>query len=213
MERGNLSHGLEDAVREMVVRGTLPAGERVNEVHLARDLRASRTPLREALTRLVGESFLEARPRLGFFVRPLSAAEVTELYPIRARLDPWALELAGVPGPAELAALADRNAAIVEAERDPERVIELDDAWHLALIERCANRTLIGMIRQMMWRTRRYEHAFFRIPGAARSAVAAHDKILAALRRRDLPTACRRLEANMTSAIPELVARLGGASA
>jgi len=212
MQQGNVSQGLEDRLRDMVVRGALPAGSRVNEVHVSRELGASRTPLREALTRLAGERFLEARPRHGFFVRPLSAAEVLEIYPIRGRLDPWALELAGVPDRATLAALAAGNAAIGEAAGDPDRVIALDDAWHLALVAGAGNQTLLDLIQQMMWRTRRYEYAYFRTPGAAAIAVAAHDKILAALRRRDLATACRRLEANMTSAIPDLVARITGAS-
>jgi DNA-binding GntR family transcriptional regulator len=212
MSRGNLSHDLEHRLRTMVVHGLLPPGERINEVHLARELGATRTPLREALTRLAGEQFVEARPRLGFFARPLSAAEVRELYPIRARLDPWALELSGIPGRTELARLAAQNAGIAEVADDPDRVIERDDAWHFALIARCPNPTLLGMIEQMMWRTRRYEYAYFRTPGAAHTAVAAHRKILAALRAGDLPTACRRLADNMTSAIPELLARVGGGS-
>jgi DNA-binding GntR family transcriptional regulator len=212
IDRRNLSHGLEDRLRDMVVRGTLPEG-RINEVHLSRALGASRTPLREALTRLTGEAFLTAQPGHGFYVPPLSAAEVLELYPIRAKLDPWALELAGVPPKADLAELDALNAQIVAAAREPARVIELDDAWHLALVRRCNNPTLVGLIQQMMWRTRRYEFAFFTQPRVARAAVVAHEAILASLRRRDLATACRRLAENMTSAIPALVEKLGARAA
>lgn len=213
VERRTLSHGLEDELRRLVVRGALPAGARVNEVHLARDLAVSRTPLREALTRLAGEAFLDARPHLGFYVRPLSAAEVLELYPIRARLDPWALELAGVPDRGTLAALDATNTEIRDAAGDPERVIELDDAWHLQLVAGCGNGALLGLIRQMMWRTRRYEHAYFRATRSVGTAYETHRKILAALRRKDLAAACRLLAVNMTSGIADLVRWLGGDAA
>ncbi len=208
-DRRTLSHGLEDELRRLVVRGALPAGERLNEVHLARELAVSRTPLREALTRLAGEAFLDARPHLGFYVRALSAAEVHDLYPIRAKLDPWALELAGLPDRAALAALDATNTAIRDAAGDPERVIELDDAWHLQLVAGCGNAVLVGLIRQMMWRTRRYEHAYFRATRSMGTAYETHRKILAALRRKDLAAACRLLATNMTSGIAELVRWLG----
>ena len=205
MLRANLSHGLEDELRALVVRGQLVAGERVNEVHLAKQLEVSRTPLREALTRLAGEHFLDAQPRIGFFVRALSVAEVYELYPIRAKLDPWALELAGIPARETLDALDAMNDELRAAASDPDRVIDLDDEWHLALIAHCPNRVLVDLIRQMMWRTRRYEYAYFRATHGVSTAHTEHRKLLAALRKRQLREACTRLETNMTSAMPALV--------
>lgn len=196
----------------MVLRGVLPAGDRVNEVHLARDLSVSRTPLREALTRLSGERLLDVRPRLGFFAPVLTSAEVRDLYPLRAKLDPWALELSGIPSRSVIDALDELNRQIRAAAGEPEQVIELDDAWHLQLLAECPNQALIGLIRQMMWRTRRYEHAYFGARQNVSSAFGEHRKLLAALRRRDLVGACRLLEANMLSAIPDLVRWLDGAA-
>jgi DNA-binding GntR family transcriptional regulator len=205
MPRTNLIHGLEDEVRDLVVNGGLVAGERVNEVHLAKQLEVSRTPLREALTRLAGENFLDAQPRIGFFVPALSAAEVLQLYPIRAKLDPWALELAGLPDRETIDALDAMNDELQAAAADPDRVIALDDEWHLALLAHCPNKVLIELIHQMMWRTRRYEYAYFRATPGVSTAHAEHRRLLAALRKKDLRDACKRLEANMTSAIPALV--------
>jgi DNA-binding GntR family transcriptional regulator len=205
MLRANLSHGLEDEVRDLVVNGGLVAGERVNEVHLAKRLDVSRTPLREALTRLAGEHFLDAQPRIGFFVRALSVDEVHQLYPIRAKLDPWALELAGLPDRETIDALDAMNDELRGAADDPDRVIALDDEWHLALLAHGPNKVLIELIRQMMWRTRRYEYAYFRATSGVSTAHAEHRKLLTALRKKDLRDACKRLEANMTSAIPALV--------
>ena len=78
-DRPNLSDDLATRLRTMVVEGELPAGERVNEVHLAARLGVSRTPLREALSRLASEGAVTSVPRLGFFVCPLTAEEVDRL--------------------------------------------------------------------------------------------------------------------------------------
>src|SRR5262245_36973472 len=99
LDRPNISDVLATALRDMIVDGRLPAGERINEVHLAARLQVSRTPLREALGRLVAEGALTSVPRIGYFVCPLTLDEFEQLYPIRAILDPEALRLAGIPSP------------------------------------------------------------------------------------------------------------------
>src|SRR3954451_24901500 len=116
IDQPNISATLADAVREMIVDGRIPAGSRVNEVHLARALGVSRTPLREALMRLTTEGALTVRPRLGFHVAPLSMEELAEIYPIRALLDPEALRLSGLPSKEQLARLMAINRKIAVAK-------------------------------------------------------------------------------------------------
>jgi DNA-binding GntR family transcriptional regulator len=198
-----MSHALEDELRARIVRGELPAGARINEVHVAAALGVSRTPLREALTRLSGEAFVEARPKHGFYVRPLSTAEANELYAIRAKLDPWALRLAGLPDRATIERLAAINAELARTT-DVEQAIDRDDEWHLLLLAHCPNRVLLGLIRQMMWRTRRYEHTYFSTAESRATAVAEHAKLIEMLRHGDLEAAHRWLTTNMSSALPVL---------
>ncbi|REJ42379.1 MAG: GntR family transcriptional regulator, partial [Microcystis flos-aquae DF17] len=52
-----------EALRDMIVSGRLRAGETVSEVQLAEALGVSRTPVREAVRRLVGLGLVEATPR------------------------------------------------------------------------------------------------------------------------------------------------------
>jgi hypothetical protein len=68
------------SLRERLREGILPPGERIAAVDIAADLRLSATPVREALWRLVGEGLLEDRRGQGFFVRPLTATDITDLY-------------------------------------------------------------------------------------------------------------------------------------
>ncbi|HEY6147344.1 MAG TPA: GntR family transcriptional regulator [Thermoanaerobaculia bacterium] len=206
-ERPNLSEELASELRDRIVDGRLPAGERVNEVHLAASLGVSRTPLREALGRLTAEGALTSSPRLGFFVQPLTEEEFRQIYPIRAILDPEALRLAGVPPRERIAALERRNAALASAD-DAHKVISRDDAWHLELLAGCPNRVLVGLIEQFMRRTRRYEIAYMRERRHVGTATNEHGRILAALRARNLPRACEALRRNMESGVEPILAWL-----
>ena len=207
IDRPNISEALVATLREMIVDGRLTAGERVNEVQLAAALGVSRTPLREALGRLAAEDALTSSPRIGWFVRPLTIEEFEQIYPIRAILDPEALRLSGIPSRGRMARLEARNRDILGAG-DPEKVISLDDEWHLDLVADCPNRVLIGLIEQFMRRTRRYELALMRERRNVRGAADNHRKILTALKARDLERACQALRLNLQSGIEPVLAWL-----
>ena len=196
LSRLNLAEQAANLVREMIVDGRLPAGERINEVHLAARLKISRTPLREALSRLVSEGALRSVARHGFFVRPLSAEEVQSIYPVRALLDPAALRLTGLPTPERIGRLREINRRLARA-RSAAEAIRLDDEFHLGLLAGCPNPVLIELIEQFIWRTRRYELGLMASGVNMAGAVAAHGRMLDALEAGDLDLACVELEGNM----------------
>jgi DNA-binding GntR family transcriptional regulator len=194
-ERGNISEAAADAVRAMIVDGRLAAGDRINEVRLAQQLGVSRTPLREALSGLVAEGALIARPRLGYFVRPLSLEDFEQIYAIRPLLDPEALRLAGIPSAKRIARLEKLNADLGKASGV--RAIDIDDAWHMELIADCPNKVLIELIQNIMVRTRRYELALMREKVSVGSAIEDHERVVAALKAGNLEAACAGLKRNM----------------
>ena len=153
------------------------------------------------------EGALIARPRLGYFVAPLTLAEFEQLYDIRPLLDPEALQLAGVPDAKRMARLEKLNLQLVAA-RQGERAFALDDAWHFALIESCPNKVLLDLIASIARRTRRYELALMRETESVHRANAEHAQIMIALRERDLEAACAALKRNMQSGKAPIVAWL-----
>lgn len=189
----------------MVADGILSPGERINEVNVAKDLEVSRTPLREALYRLSTDGFVENRPRRGFFVQKLDEDTVRQLYQIRAILDPAALESAGIPPGRALDRLDELNREIGGSAGDVERTIDLDDQWHLQLIDGCSNRVLIALIRTFMLRTRPLERAYVRQHPVVRSIVREHDEIIRRLREEDLSAAVAALRRNMESGIQPIL--------
>jgi DNA-binding GntR family transcriptional regulator len=207
LARENLSDEAARAVRNMIVDGRLPAGGRINEVHLALRLGISRTPLREALTGLEREGALDNVPRVGWFVRPLTLEEFRQIYPIRPLLDPEALRLAGLPSARRLTALRSLNDRI-GAARDADAIIALDDEWHRLLIVDCPNRVLLDLIDQFIARTRRYEIAFMREGRNVAAATATHARIMAALATGDLEGGCAALRANLEAGFAPIAAWL-----
>lgn len=81
-------------VKRMAVGYRLRPGDRLNEVALARQLGVSRTPLREALNRLVAEHMVESRPGSGFFCRALDPQGVFDLYEMRGVIETATVRLA-----------------------------------------------------------------------------------------------------------------------
>jgi DNA-binding GntR family transcriptional regulator len=205
--RDNLSDSVVLKLRHMIVDGQLPAGARINEVHLSRQLAISRTPLREALARLAQEGALRSVARIGYFVRPLTVEEFEQLYDIRPILDPEALRLAGLPSRERMQTLQDLNDAIGRA-RDSDTIINLDDEFHMELIAACPNQVLIELIRQIVQRTRRYEIGLMRESRNVAVATANHKEIMMALRKRDLRSACAALRNNLRTGREPILAWL-----
>ena len=85
-----------DRIRRGIVEGRYAPGARLVEQRLAEEYDCSRTPIREAVRRLESDGLVVVERNRGAQVRPLSEAEVADLYGVRARLEAYAAELAAV---------------------------------------------------------------------------------------------------------------------
>ena len=86
------------ALRELIVGGEIPPGQRIAELALVERLGASRTPIRMALVRLQEEGLLEALPNGGFMVKDFSEADIHEAIELRGTLEGLAARLAAERG-------------------------------------------------------------------------------------------------------------------
>jgi DNA-binding GntR family transcriptional regulator len=193
------------AVVGRILREELAPGARISDSVMAQELGVSRTPVREALLRLEREGFLEVDVGRGFFVKPLSADEVRETYPILWTLEVLALRTAPRPGRATVAELDRINAELGQAGEDPERRIELDVAWHRALLAGCANRRLREMIDSVKSVVRRYEYAYMQNAGHIPVSTRTHDDIARTLERGDVEGAVPLLEINWRFGMEEIL--------
>jgi len=85
-----LSQDVEEYVMDLIRNGEVRPGDRVNEAEVARRLQISRTPVREAFTRLIKDGVLEHAPRRGVFVPRPSRESLEEVASLRVAVEGFA---------------------------------------------------------------------------------------------------------------------------
>ena len=215
-ELGPLARRTYLRVREMAMTYALKPGERVNESDLARRLDVSRTPLREAMSRLVSEGLLTVAGR-GFSTPPLDVKEVFDLYETRLALETSTVRLAceriAPEAVAGLRAHLAESARVGEAE-PLETLLRLDEGFHERLAAASGNGELERLVRAL---NRRIHFVrWIDMEGRRGATQADHRAILDAVAAGDADTAVavirphieRRLD-QIVDVIKEGHARLG----
>lgn len=146
-----LSEQIFSLVRDRIISGKIPVDTAIRQDALAAELGVSKIPLREALARLEQEGLLVSQANRGFFVRPLNADEVEEVYALRLKLEPDAVGEA-----AKLATDADRRAARaaldeldVAVSSDKTQVGKLNRAFHMTLVRPLHRQVTLQIIERL----------------------------------------------------------------
>jgi DNA-binding GntR family transcriptional regulator len=154
----NIVDRLTTQLRRMAADFDIRPEERIREGAMAEALSASRTPLREALNRLVSEGYVTFSPGRGFFCRSLTPEQIFDLYEARAALECEGLRLASDRAdPADIAALAaqlDASEPRYEETADRLALLEMDEQFHLSLIRLSGNAELERMLVNINGRIR-----------------------------------------------------------
>ena len=171
-----------ETLRDEILSGKLGPGDSLNTLSLSNRLGVSRTPIREALNRLVSIGLVENFPYRGSFVRKLSAEEVLEVYYIRAAL-------AGV-----CARLATRRitegqkARLIELCDEMERpgddhklMLQLNFEFHSIIFKAAHSPRIEGLALQYYHQSEQFRALSLELPGRFEEACREHRKILQAI--------------------------------
>lgn len=133
-------------LRAMIFAGEFRAGQPLRQEEIARQLGVSRLPVREALNRLATEGLVELKPRRGFFVTSLNAAEIEDIFDMRAMLEERAGYLATIRRTAAdvhaLDALIDLLDAALAKPAAFEQWADLNLHFHTRLFQSCGRKHL-----------------------------------------------------------------------
>jgi len=190
MRRASLAQEAHDSIRRDLLSGAWSRGEVLFEQALAEQLRMSRTPVREALHRLVLAGMIEPAPGGGYVRRGSTPRDVREHGELRLLLEPEAAALAARRGGARLADALGRELA-GEPGPEPARNMRL----HVAIADASGNDVLAGLIRTLNERLAVQEIRAG--PDAADDA--GHRAILAALRDGDPEAAAAAMREHLES--------------
>jgi DNA-binding GntR family transcriptional regulator len=145
-------------VREWLVTAQLAPGEFLSEAVLAEKCRTSRTPVREACSRLAQDKWLVLIPRKGYLVKPISVREIVELYEFRKLLECFSAEKVAQNGTHEQLAQLKAIAAVESGSLpDLNEVLVANEAFHLRLAEMAGNQRVIDQLRLALGYVRRLD--------------------------------------------------------
>jgi GntR family colanic acid and biofilm gene transcriptional regulator len=198
-------------IRSAVVLGDLPPGARLTFRDVAQRLRASVTPVREALLQLVAERVLSVGPGRTITVPILTRAQFLELRVVRVLLEGLAAEAAARQSGTELVdELEAIHHLLEEAKRarDARQATIQNRAFHFRLYEAAALPALLGMIENIWLRTGPYhryifadatKHVFDKAGRLRRTPPHPHCRITDALRECRPAEVRRAIEADIVS--------------
>ena len=192
-------------LREEILSGALAPGDRLIEERIRSRYSISRAPLREAMRLLAQQGLIEHLPRRGARVTELSAADISQLFEIRAVLERHAVESA-LPldqsaGHDPLASVRVQLQAMRDADRDGD-VLRKDDAhraFHAAVVGLAGNRQLNVAMEPILLKLQRPMALNLRREAAVLGPDAGllrHERLLHALHLGDRELVLRELSAH-----------------
>jgi DNA-binding GntR family transcriptional regulator len=186
--RHSLDQSIAHHLRELIVRGEIAPGKRLNLPELAIGFGVSTTPLREALKILAEEEIVEWSPGRGARVAPIRIDETEALFEVIASLEALAAEKAATRATtselAELETLHARMRGHFEAgERSP--YFELNTRIHERVLALADNAVLRAEHARLQVRARRGRYLAIADAARWREAMREHEELMQAIKGRD----------------------------
>lgn len=185
------SHAYQ-ALRGLVLEGVYPPGSRLKEAEIAARLGVSRTPVREALLQLEGESLVELIPNRGAVVRELSRTDVHEILVLRAILEAFCASTAATSMDAEeidelemLHKKLAEEAARPAHEGQEDALAALNTNFHRAVVGGSGNTRIAALLEKLVAIPAAWKAGFWGSRRHREAAVVYHLEIVDAIRARD----------------------------
>ena len=200
-ETGNLSARVYNQIKSLILSNEVLPGQKLYHQELSERLGVSRTPVREALTRLAQEEYVSLLPNRGFTCKEIGMQEAEELYDLREALEAFAVERAienltesALDALREKMGLYGRD---VQKRFTRERLV-YDQDIHMAIAALTGNEIVRKTLHQVFERIvlkRRTDGLYD--PARGLTAHQEHLRLLDAMQRRDIPQAVKIIRAHI----------------
>jgi len=187
-ERKSLGQHVFENLKQAIIGGEIPSGQRLVESRLAETLGISRTPVREAIHKLEREGFLGKRPRGGFVVLGLDRIDIEETFGIRSVLEGYAARLAAIKHEESDLEPLEAHIRIFQQHLDKGKLEHLPDInteFHDMLYALSKSSRLIKMINDLRDQIHRFRQMILMDGELAGMSNADHKQMLEYIKRRD----------------------------
>jgi DNA-binding GntR family transcriptional regulator len=213
--RNELLHNtIFEILRDRIVFGEYPPGMSLSEKALCKEFNVSRTPLREAIQKLVDLKLVTVIPRFGTNVTLIDIHEIRSAFEVKIRLEGLAGELAAMRiEPEQLAALDELIKEAAQGDQKNEkrghnRLIEIDGRFHTIIHQAAQNPILQEFLDNLHYRCAR-------LWNSSLDDVVPNDEVIDqlrgvyhALKRKDAESTRKHMERHVQYFIDEIKKRL-----
>lgn len=175
-------------LRQGILTGELKPGERLMEIHLAKRLGVSRTPIREAIRKLELEGLVIMVPRKGAQVAQITQKSLKDVLEVRRALDRLSAELACERMTKEdLDKLAKACDVFEEAikTKDATTIAKTDVLLHDIIVKATGNGRLVQLVNNLSEQMYRYRFEYIKDAHYHNRLIEEHRMILEGLMERD----------------------------
>lgn len=207
-QRRPFSDILYHALRDAIIDGTFPLGERINEKSLADQLNISRTPVRKAIDRLNKEGLVESMPNYGVIVNNISMRGIKEIYRIRKSLEVVLFDVFYENmTEQDLLHLESLCAQMKQAEEKDkiEEVFRLFSEYNTFVMEVASMPRLTLLLEQLSEYLKNFRTYSFYTKERRLRAILEHTKILEQMRAKDRAALAKEVEQHIANSEQETI--------
>ncbi len=195
-----------ELLRQRIFSRELEPGSWIDELKIAEAYGISRTPLREALKVLAAEGLVTMKVRRGAYVTEVSEQDLFEVYHLLSLLESDAAGVvASQATDAQLQDLKDLHeeleAAAQPAQLNRERFFEVNERFHMRLLEIANNRWRNQMVTDLRKVMKLNRHNSLLKSGRIEESLQEHRAVMAALVARDAALATTRVQAHFRNGL------------
>jgi len=175
-------------IRHSILKGKWAPAAPLSEYQLAAQFKLSRTPVREALTRLEQEGMVRTVPGRGTFVSDLTPHDIMEIYQVREHLESFAARLAAEQMSADRLLQLEhifREMRDGAAAGHSERIVEIDVSFHETIIGATQNHRMINILATLDDQMHRIRSLWLGQARWLEGTLAEHDQIAKAIKDRN----------------------------
>jgi len=191
-----------ELLRQRIFDRELSPGSWIDELKLAEEYGISRTPLREALKVLATEGLVTMKVRRGAYVTEVSDSDLTDVYHLLALLESDAAEVVAARATdAQITELQALHSELEKAVKNRERFFEINEAFHMRLLEIANNRWRDQMVADLRKVMKLNRHNSLLKSGRIEESLLEHRAIMAALVARDAAQTAQRMREHFKSGL------------
>lgn len=197
-------------LRQRIFNRELEPGSWIDELKIAQDYGISRTPLREALKVLAAEGLVTMKVRRGAYVTEVSERDLSDVYHLLSLLEADAAGVvAATASGAQIKELQNLHneleAAAKPEQQDGERFFEINERFHMRLLEMADNRWRDQMVADLRKVMKLNRHNSLLKSGRVTESLQEHRALMAAISAHEAPVAVLRMQEHFKNGLEAAV--------